>query len=98
MRDLRKRGCVLLFCNQELKYQGLCPGTSERSRVEARAIFHIFFKGKVRDKSHLIFEKKVSTRHIRKTVAFRQRRLSDGYPEDGLQQVTRLRATCKEGD
>ena len=97
MRDLSKRGRRLFWSDQKLKMRRLSRERSaEGVRVEACAIFHIFFKGTVRDKLHLIFQKNVPARNIRKTITRWRSFLSDGYSEDGFQKITRSRATCKE--
>src|SRR5579862_3482881 len=99
MSDFRERGCARLRRNRKIEYQRVCRArNTEQSRIEGRAIFHTCFKGKVRDKLHLVFQKNIAASHIRKTVAVWRRILSNGHPENGFQQIARSRAPRKEAD
>jgi len=83
------------------EFKGQCFGvlrTTERSKVEARAIANFRFEWKVRDKSNSAFQNMMVTKNVGEILVPLYFRFGDSHPEYGLQQTSRLWVRPKQGD
>ncbi len=87
MGDSRKRACLLLWRDQELKIERLSrERNTERPRVENCTIFDISFKREVRDEFQPVFQDLIAAEDIRDPLFPPRFWFDDSYSKDRPQQ------------